>query len=248
MNLYRVLPPPSETLSFHSKADREALLPHLIPPRLPWVRAVMVTNSSGETQGSTGTSAGLSRGADRALLGLYRTSADLVITGAHTVRAEPVPVPASTPLCVVTRSGDLSGHHITSGPGRSLVIVTSPSGAKRVQATTEDLDPVVLTLPSEDLFHASAILEVLADAVSVGHVLVEGGRGLWETFAPLTNELCVAVAPPPTSSHQGIPQWWPTDSSAWTLTSLMTDDEKMLYFRYETGLNGVASTKPHQPA
>ncbi len=212
------------------------------------MRAVMVTSSSGETVGPTHTSAGLTRGADRALLGLYRSRADIVLTGATTVRSEPVPVPASTPMCVISRSGNLSGHQITSGPGRSLFVLTTESAATQVQADTDGLDAVVLTLPSEELFEPSAILECLSDVVSVENVVVEGGRVLWETFAPITNELCVAVAPPPTSSHQGIPPWWPGDSSTWTLTSLMTDDEKMLYFRYETGINGVASTKPHQPA
>lgn len=219
-----------------------------MPPRLPWVRAVMVTTSSGETVGATHTSVGLTRGADRALLGLYRSSADIVLTGAQTVRSEPVPVPASTPMCVVTRSGNLSDHQITSGPGRSLFVITTESAATRVAADTEGLDAVVLTLPAEDHFGAAAILECLSSVVPVAHVLVEGGKVLWETFAPMTDELCVAVAPPPTSSHQGIPPWWPGDSATWTLTSLMTDDEKMLYFRYETGINGVASTEPDQPA
>lgn len=248
MNLYRVLPPPSEAIAFHSGLDREAFLPHLVPPRLPWVRAVMVTNSAGHTEGPTGTSAGLTRGADRALLGLYRKSADVVFTGAQTVRAEPVPVPATTPLCVVTRSGNLGDHRITSGPGRSLFVVTTEQGAKRVSADTAGLDATVIALDGEGPFDAAAIIHGVSGHVSMEHILVEGGRALWETFAPLTNEVCVSVAPPPTSTHQGIPEWWPGDSSQWTLASLMTDDQKMLYFRYETGVDGVATAQPDQPA
>lgn len=208
----------------------------------------MVTNSAGNTKGPTGTSAGLTAGADRALLGLYRASADIVLTGARTVRAEPVPVPAGTPLCVVTKSGNLKGHRITSGPGRSLFVLTTKEGAKQALIDTDGLDAEIVTLESDEDFDANAIIDSLSRHTPTGHILVEGGRALWETFAPVTHEVCVTVAPPPTSVNQGIPPWWPGDSSAWTLTSLMTDDHKMLYFRYETGLNGVATAQPGQPA
>lgn len=248
MNLYRVLPPPSEMIPLESLEDRAAVLEKLTPPRLPWVRAIMVTNSAGEYQGATGTSAGLTRGADRVMLGLYRASADLVLTGASTTRAEPVPIPRSTPLCVVSASGDLSGHQITTRNNHSLFVVTTAAGGARVKATAIGLDPVVLTVNSTANFGAQEIIECLAPHVATDHLLVEGGRALWETFAPITDELVVAVAPPPLSTHQGIPPWWPGDRSGWTLTSLLTDDEKMLYFRYETGLNGVASANPPQPA
>jgi riboflavin biosynthesis pyrimidine reductase len=248
VNLYRVLPPPNQVIAFWSPDDRAVVLEQLTPPRLPWVRAIMVTNSAGDFQGSTGTSAGLTRGADRLLLGLYRQSADVVLTGASTTKAEPVPVPKSTPLCVVTASGDLSGHQIIQGPDRRLFIVTTEEGSARATETTGDLNPVVLTIESDGRFSAGDIIRALSPHVSTEHLLVEGGRVLWETFAAMTNELVVAVTPPPLSTHQGIPPWWPGDPSQWTLTSLMTDDEKMLYFRYETEINGVASAKPDQPA
>ena len=248
MNLYRVLPPPSQVIPFESPDDRAVVLEQLKPPCLPWVRAIMVTNSAGDFQGVTGTSAGLTRGADRVILGLYRQSADVVLTGASTTRAETVPVPKTTPLCVVTASGDLSGHQITTGTHRRLFIVTTEEARARVTETAKDLNAVVITIESEGRFSAREIIQALSPHVSTEHLLVEGGRVLWETFAPITNELVVAVAPPPLSTHHGIPPWWPGDRSGWTLTSLMTDDEKMLYFRYETALNGVASAKPDQPA
>ena len=208
----------------------------------------MVTNSAGDFQGPTGTSAGLTSGADRALLGLYRQSADVVLTGASTTTAEPVPVPKTTPLCVVSASGDLSGHQITQGQNRHLFVVTTEEGSALARETTRDLDPVIVTIESQGHLSAHEITQALSAHVPTEHLLVEGGRVLWETFAPMTNELVVAVTPPPLSTHQGIPPWWPGDPSQWTLTSLMTDDEKMLYFRYETELNGVASAKPDQPA
>ena len=248
MNLYRVLPPPSETIPFDHEEDRLAVLATLDPPRLPWVRAIMVTTSQGEYRGSNGTSAGLTKGADRTLLGLYRKSASLVLTGATTVRSEPVPVPRSTPLCVVSSSGDLSGHQIISSPDRTLFIVTTEEGASLALESTRDQRPVILTTGPAGSLTSLEIIDCLSPHVDTSHLLIEGGRLLWETFATETNELVVSVTPPPTSNHQGIPDWWPGDRSAWTLTSLMTDDEKMLYFRYETGLNGVASTDHPEPA
>jgi riboflavin biosynthesis pyrimidine reductase len=61
----------------------------------------------GSAAGPDGTSASLTTGRDRAVLGAIRAESDLVLVGAATLRAEPSLVPRRTRLAVLTRSGDL---------------------------------------------------------------------------------------------------------------------------------------------
>jgi len=241
VNLYRVFPATSETVPFDDPATQLAFLPELTPPRLPWIRAVMVTNSAGSLVDAKGTSSGLSKGADRALLRLYRQSADVVLVGSTTVKAEPIPLPENTPLGVVTSSGDLSGHQLLVKPGQEFWVITSESGVEKAQATLPGLSPRILTVGSSGEFSPNGIIEALSSHTPAAHILVEGGKSLYETFAPVTDEVCISVAPPPLSDHNGIPQWWPTSRDNWELVSLLTDDERMLYFRYRTHRNGVPS-------
>lgn len=241
MNLYRVFPATSETLPFENPEAQLAFLPELTPPSLPWIRANMVTNSAGMLVDGNGTSSGLSQGADRALLRLYRQSADVVLVGVATVKAERIPLPQHTPLAVVTRSGDLSGHQLVVTPGQEFLVITSDAGVDKVHATVPGLSPQILTVESSGDFSASDIIQALSAVIPASHILVEGGRALYETFAPVTDEVCISVAPPPLSDRNGIPQWWPTSRDNWELVSLLTDDKRMLYFRYRTQRNGVPS-------
>ena len=67
----------------------------------------LVVSLDGSAVGADGTSASLTMGADRAVLGAIRAESDLVLVGAATLRAEPHLVPRSTRLAVLSRSGDL---------------------------------------------------------------------------------------------------------------------------------------------
>lgn len=195
----------------------------------------MVTNSAGDTVGSDGGSQGLSRGADRAVLGVLRESAEAVIVGASTIRNEPVPLPRTTPLVVLSASGDLEGHQLRSrGEDRERLIVACPPGRQALLSIAlrgfawEHL-PWEPSQSPERLLHDVSGLDVGT------HVLVEGGRITWEYFAPLTTELLIATTPPPRDAHQGIPPWWPGDLGQWELSSLFTDDGQMLYYRHVKG-------------
>lgn len=238
MNLYQVIPGPPRTIDFSTAEERAALVPTLRPPRAPWVRAIMVTDPAGHTVDSSGTSRGLSRGADRALLALYRENADVVLVGAETIRLEPVPTPRHTPLVIVTASGDLRGHQLIPRAGARVLLVTSKAGAGRLADEATLPGAEVVALPGPGPFFAREILDSLADRVATGNVLVEGGRALWETFAPSTDELCVATTGAPRDDRAGVPAWWPHPPEALALQSLMTDDSRMLYYRYLTPLGG----------
>lgn len=239
MNLYQVFPATSETFPLDTPHDREVVSKTLLPPSLPWVRAIMVTNSAGHTVDASGSSAGLSHGADRALLGIYRELSDVVIVGASTLRSERVPTPRTSALAIVSGSGDLSDHNLVVRDNARVFLVTTEEGAHRAKGTFDNVPYTPVVLNTKAPFSAVDVHQALAKHTPTQHVLVEGGRLLWETWANMTDEVCIAVTPPPLDSHAGIPAWWPNDTSTWELTSLMTDDAQMLYYRYQTGIRGA---------
>ena len=232
MNLYRVLPPPPEVFDLKEPQSHRALVEMYRPDGDHSARAIMVTNSAGDTVSPEGSSTQLSRGADRALLAALREDADAVVVGASTIRHELVPLPRHTPLVVLSASGDLRGHQLLSrhAPEERLIIATP---AEHHDHLAEALREV----PWEPLaWNPGNPPEELADAVRAlvngGHLLIEGGQMTWEYCAPLTTELLISTTPPPRDHHQGIPPWWPTSLEDWELRSLLTDDDKMLYYRH----------------
>ena len=241
MNLYRVLPPPPQAFDLGDDSDLALIAADLAQPATGWVRAVMVTNALGETEGLDGTSGSLTSGVDRTLLGLQRAAFDVIVMGATTARRERVPVPQATPLAVVTSSGDLSGHRLLVSPGSQLVVVTRTATSARVLETLGDITAEIVTLEGEGPIPATEIRSALSERLGSQSFLLEGGRGVWEAWVDLIDEVVLSVAPPPNDRHGGIPSWWPLDTSSWRLTSLMTDDAKMLYHRYQTGIRGAPS-------
>jgi len=241
VNLYGIIPPPASTYNLDDETERLAVLEALQPPGGPWVRAALVTTSAGEIWGNDGTSASLTRGVDRTLLGLHRQVVDAVVVGATTVTHEPVPLPISTPLVVVTASGNLQGHQLSHTERGEVVVVTSAEGATRVGPCLGNLAHRVVVLEDAAVFSPEAVVAGLTRALGAQSFLIEGGRVLFETFASITDEVALSVTPPPRSERAGIPQWWPDDTETWSLTSLMTDDEQMLYYTYLTGVRGAPS-------
>lgn len=241
MRLYGIIPPPARSIDLAVALDRDALTQELLPPSGAWIRAVMVTNSAGEMSGPDGSSGSLSAGADRALLALHREVVDAVVIGATTIKTERVPIPASTPLVVITQHGDLSGHHLINTDQGQLVVITGALGAARVKQSLEGLPHQVVILEGNERFSGEAIEQALHKTLGSQSLLIEGGRILYETFASLTDEVALSVTPPPRHERAGIPPWWPLDTGTWALTSLETDDDKMLYYRYRTGVRGAPS-------
>jgi len=232
VNLYRVIPPPPEVFDLEDPQSHQALVEMYRPDSDSTVRAIMVTTSAGDTVSPDGTSTQLSRGADRALLAALREDADAVIVGASTIRREVVPLPRHTPLIVLSASGDLRGHQLRSrhAPGERLIVATP---AEHHAHLGEALGEV----PWEPLsWNPETPVEELVDAVRTrvdgGQILIEGGQKTWEYCAPLTTELLISTTPPPRDHHQGVPPWWPTSLEEWELRSLLTDDDKMLYYRH----------------
>lgn len=183
--------------------------PDPMPPR-GWVRASMVSTLDGSASGADGVSRSISSPVDRAVFGVLRGLADVVLVGAGTVRDEgyramrpdpafaerraasgQLPAPA---VAVVTRSG-----RVPTGDG----LFESSSPVFVVTTASADLAPLrrlagpnrVIVAGGEDLDVADAV-GVLA-ARGFGRVLLEGGPSLLGSAiaANRVDELCLTWSP-----------------------------------------------------
>lgn len=238
MNLYPVLPAPGAVLDLDQPKDLAEFRSLVTPPKADWIRAVMVSNSAGDTVGPDGTSGSLTAGSDRALLKVLRSLADGIIVGANTLRVERIPIPLDTALVVFSHSGVIPKENIIL-PARGsadLVVVTSPEGAPRVSHSLSGLPHRVIITKTDQ--SPATLAGAIRELVGGGALLIEGGRQMWESFAPLTDDLWLAVTPPPTNQREGFPPWWPVPPEQWQLETLFTDDARMLYYRH-TRLTGA---------
>jgi len=176
----------------------------------PWVRANMVASADGAAT-ANGRSEGLSGEADRAVFGVLRALADVVLVGAGTVRAEsyrPARVaerwawlregrPAAPPIAVLSRSLDLGqGRALVTGAtgrARTIVITVQAAPADRKAAVAKDAE---LIIAGEDRVDLHSAISALA---AMGHrrILTEGGPHLLEEIieAGLLDELCLTISP-----------------------------------------------------
>jgi riboflavin biosynthesis pyrimidine reductase len=179
-------------------------------PSRGWVRANMVSTLDGSAAGEDGLSGSVSGPVDRAVFGVLRGLADVVLVGAGTVRdegyhqlsANPAfadrraaagqrPAPA---LAVVTRSGRVPvGNGIFEGSSPTFVVTTERA----------DLAPLRdLAGPDRVIVAGGRDLDV-DDAVGVlaargfGRVLLEGGPSLLGSAlaAGRVDELCLTWSP-----------------------------------------------------
>ena len=179
-------------------------------PATGWVRANMVTTLDGSATGADALSGSIGSAADKAVFGVLRGLADVVLVGAGTVRAEGYRLPrakrefagrragagqAPAPvLAVVTRSGDVPTTGDLFSPDAPSLVVTCAAadldtlrrrfGAERVLvAGDEDVDPAV------------AVAQLAARGLL--RVLLEGGPHLLgRTVASgLLDELCLTTSP-----------------------------------------------------
>jgi riboflavin-specific deaminase-like protein len=181
-------------------------------PGRPWLVLNMVVSIDGATA-VQGRSAGLGGAADRIAFGALRSTADVILVGAGTVRAEHYGPPRTSAehrarrrargqeafprLAVV--SGrldlDLAAPLFTESPNRPIVITAAVDGDRppALVAVDEVADVIAVGDGHADL---EAALGELARQ-GVGVVLCEGGPMLNDQLlsAGLVDEACVTVAP-----------------------------------------------------
>lgn len=164
------------------------------------VRLNMITNLTGAAVGSDGTSETLTSRVDRAILGIIRAAADVVLVGASTVRAEGYLAPSAAALAIVTTSGRLDGHRLDAENGRAgrvlLVCPASRTDAVTAAREAQGIAAEIVPVAGDDNLEPSDILDALAER-ELPRVVCEGGPTLASRFVQSgsIDELCVSVAP-----------------------------------------------------
>ena len=180
-------------------------------PRVPWLRANMVSTVDGAARSPEGLSAGISSDADRRVFGRLRGLCDVVLAGAGTVRQEgyrpaqvkpdfvdrraaahQTPVPAIAVLSG-SLSLDLTSTLFTDATVRTIVITTESSDTAARERTAEVADVIVAGDHDVDLAAAVAALRERGMA----RIHAEGGPTLLGDLAArgLLDELLLTVSP-----------------------------------------------------
>ena len=192
--------------------DRAALAgiyAHPAGPR-PFVRVNFVASADGAVS-VDGLSAGLDAPGDRAVFGLLRELADVVLAGAGTVRAEGYRGARTSPelrarrrgrgqaevppVAVVTASADLDpGSALFTDTAVPPLVLTTAASAGPARERFGDLAEVVVVGDAD--VTPAAVLAALAER-GLPRVLCEGGPALFGSFAAagLVDELCLSLAP-----------------------------------------------------
>ncbi|MUL43485.1 pyrimidine reductase family protein [Streptomonospora sp. PA3] len=193
------------------QAEADLAAAYAYPENLtrPWLRANMVASADGGAWGPSGRTRDLSSPPDRAVMGVLRGQADVVLAGAGTARIEGYrPVrprevwgdlregrPATPPLAVVTRTLDVHPDLFEAAPphARTIVLTTESAPAERRKEAARCADVVVA---GEESVRPEAVLEALAER-GLYRVLTEGGPHLLAEFtaAGLLDELCLTLSP-----------------------------------------------------
>jgi riboflavin biosynthesis pyrimidine reductase len=201
LDVTETIPASLQTVDASTDAGREWLAARYHRDGENYVRLNMITSLTGSAAGSDGTSETLTNRVDRAILGVIRADADVVLVGAQSVRAEGYVVPRRARLAVVTASGDLEGHRLSLGPGSSpdqVLLVCPEDGAEalRERALAYGVQVVGVSADDDGRLHPAAIIEALS-ARGLRRVVCEGGPSLATQFAAagLIDEYCVSVAP-----------------------------------------------------
>ena len=230
MRFYRVFPDPRLMIDADTVEGREALTALYRLPERPSVRINMIITPSGDTVGVDGTSGTLSTPTDRHLVRLLRAQSDAVILGAETLRRERIPLPTDRPLIILTSRGELSWHNLIADSMTGQVVVMTDNPERDIDAPA-GLSPQVVTVPPGEL-SPGRIIDLCRDQ-GWNHLLVEGGKRTACSFAQslVVDDLCLTLTGPPTQDTSPPVSWWPK-SAIWETKHLLTDDSRMLFYRF----------------
>jgi riboflavin biosynthesis pyrimidine reductase/flavin reductase (DIM6/NTAB) family NADH-FMN oxidoreductase RutF len=180
------------------------------PDGRPYVVVNMVSSVDGATMVS-GATAPLSSDADQEIFRLLRASADIILVGAQTVRAENYGVPqisdrgrqrrrarnqaAAPRVAVVSRSLDFDWQApLFRDPARRPLLLV-PTGAPRAQSSAAGAVADLLVAGESRVDVAAALTALRQEGAAV--VLCEGGPTLnsYLAQAHLIDELCLTLSP-----------------------------------------------------
>jgi riboflavin biosynthesis pyrimidine reductase len=196
--LTRVVPAIEEPLDQDAPDFRDRLVDLYRPGAAEWVRLNLIGSVSGSATGPDGTSETLTNPVDRAILGVIRGHADVVVVGAASIRAEGYFVPRNGALAVVSRSGNFADHQIKGTTQHGTLIILCPAAAvERARASIGMPEITIIAVPDDDgSLTAPAIVTALRGA-GYRSIVVEGGPALATLFVTddAVDELCLTTSP-----------------------------------------------------
>ncbi|TPW70888.1 dihydrofolate reductase family protein [Schumannella sp. 10F1B-5-1] len=196
----------------HDAPDaRERIAGLYAPPRQDWLRLNLIASVDGSATGADGTSDTLSNPADRRILGVIRSQADVVLIGAQTLRAEGYLLPRRAHLAVATTTGELGGAHPPRADGngggavgsdrdaRTSVLVLGPASVEeRARATMTAAEVEFLAVePGDDGRPSAADLLATLRAHGARSIVCEGGPALAGQVLATgqVDEICLSTSP-----------------------------------------------------
>lgn len=199
-------------------------------PRRRWLRVNLITSIDGRVGGTDGTSATLTMGDDRTVLGAIRRASDIVLIGAETVRREGYLLPKSAALAIVTASGNLSGVALPADLAPGRVFVVCPSSVVEL-VTLPGAE--IIGLAGHDRLRVHEIVDALHER-GFDRIVCEGGPSLASQLlaAGLVDELCLSTSPLLVGTGQPIFSGTALGERQLTLTQLLVDDVGVSYARW----------------
>lgn len=163
------------------------------PPRLPWLRANMVSSLDGAATGSDGRSGTVNNAVDVDVFHVLRDLADAVLVGAGTAIAETYAA-TGTPIVVVSRRGRVPDDLRGCEPG--AVRLATVSEAAGLDAARDEIGEENVYVTGTAEVDLSALLNRLHEE-GMRHVLCEGGPTLLGSLleAGVVDELCHTITP-----------------------------------------------------
>ena len=235
MILTRIYPPGDAPVDLEAEDSQDTLHELYRPPRAEWVRLNLIGSVSGSAGGTDGTSETLSNPLDRRILKIIRDHGDVVLVGAASVRIEGYFLPRTAALAVVTSSGDMSAHRITTTGQRGPLLILCPASASsRVRATLGDAPAQIIEVADNNGHLAPRDILAALRTAGFHSVVVEGGPSLAGQLidAGLVDELCLSTSPK--LGGTAIPLFGTQEMAERrvTLTQILADEFSGLYARW----------------
>jgi riboflavin biosynthesis pyrimidine reductase len=225
-----LLPVPGGTVDLEREDLRAWLAERYALDRDAWVRVNLVSALGGQTTASDGTSDGLTGGIDRLLLAVLRRSADVVLVGAGTLRAEHLNMPRTAALAVATRRGDFDAAvlPLPTEDGRRALVLCPGRVAGALRERLGDRAQVV-PVDGDPSADPALLVQALA-AEGLPRVVCEGGAELAGRLitAGVVDELDLTTAPILAGGGPSLRAL----GGAWTLGGLLRDETDRLYARW----------------
>jgi riboflavin biosynthesis pyrimidine reductase len=163
------------------------------PPRLPWLRANMVSSLDGAATGSDGLSGTVNNAVDVDVFHILRDLADAVLVGAGTAIAETYTAKGA-PIVIVSRRGRVPDELRGCEPG--AVRLATVADAPGLDAARDEIGEENVYVVGASEVDLPALVRRLHDE-GMRHILCEGGPSLLGSLleAGVVDELCHTITP-----------------------------------------------------